>query len=108
MPFPLEDALTMQVVLASTVVIIVALLVHLSRNTPPSRAKQFGAKLPPGPRRAFLVGNAFNFPKKAWYETFSRWADEYVVYINLFGTPMIILNSLEAANASNMWNEQMR
>ncbi|CAG7852707.1 SubName: Full=Uncharacterized protein {ECO:0000313/EMBL:CCA77291.1} [Serendipita indica DSM 11827] len=108
MPFPLEDALTMQVVLASTVVIIVALFVHLSRNTPPSRAKQFGAKLPPGPRRAFLVGNAFNFPKKAWYETFSRWADEYVVYINLFGTPMIILNSLEAANAFNMWNEQMR
>lgn len=98
MASPLEGTFTMQVVLACAVVFIAVLLFHLSMNTLSSRAKRLGARLPPGPRPAFLVGNAFNFPRKAWYETFSLWADEYgeVVYINLLGTPMIILNSLEA------------
>jgi hypothetical protein len=46
-------------------------------NTPALQARRAGAKLPPGPKRDFLIGNFRNFPRKRWYETFSQWKEEY-------------------------------
>lgn len=51
--------------------------VYLALRTPAARARRAGAQLPPGPRRAFLIGNLFNFPRKRWYETFTKWRDEF-------------------------------
>jgi hypothetical protein len=46
-------------------------------NTPEAKAKKAGAKLPPGPKRDFIIGNLRNFPKNRWYETFTRWKEEF-------------------------------
>lgn len=71
---------------------------YLASNTNEAKARQAGAILGPGPKRAPLVGNVFNFPKARWYEVFSEWAQEYgdIIYVDLGGLPMVILNSLEA------------
>lgn len=68
-------------------------------NTPAAKARRASAKLPPGPKREFLIGNLRNFPKDRWYDAFTRWKEEFgdIVYVDIFGTPMIILGSLEAA-----------
>ena len=65
-----------------------------------------GLRLPPGPG---LLG----FPSERWYESFSGWQKKYgmcvplamswvlrsntgdIIYVNLMGTPFIILNNLE-------------
>jgi hypothetical protein len=46
-------------------------------DTPDAKAKRAGAKLPPGPKQEFIIGNLRNFPKSRWYETFSRWKQEF-------------------------------
>jgi hypothetical protein len=52
-------------------------------NTAAAKARRAGAKLPPGPKQEFLIGNLRNFPKKGWYETFTRWKEEIGI-ISLF------------------------
>ncbi|KAG8817416.1 hypothetical protein FRC17_011240 [Serendipita sp. 399] len=86
-------------ILAGALAVAVSAYIYLSSRTNEAKAKQAGARLPPGPERLPLVGNLFNFPKDRWLETFTSWGKQYgdVVYINLVGTPMIVLNSLEAA-----------
>ncbi|CAG7852697.1 O-methylsterigmatocystin oxidoreductase Short=OMST oxidoreductase; AltName: Full=Aflatoxin B synthase; AltName: Full=Aflatoxin biosynthesis protein Q; AltName: Full=Cytochrome P450 64 [Serendipita indica DSM 11827] len=71
---------------------------YISRHTATTKAKRRGAVLAPGPRRVPFLGNVFNFPRGRWYETFTQWAGDYgdIIYIDLAGVPMIILNSLEA------------
>jgi hypothetical protein len=102
------------------VVLATVILLRLV-NTPEAKAKRTGAKLPPGPKRQLIIGNLRNFPKGRWYETFSRWKQEFgeppsvlpsllnldlvrncdeigdLVYINILGTQMVICNSLEIA-----------
>lgn len=86
------------VYLAGGAVALSTLACYLSSNSASAKAKRLGARLPPGPPKAVLVGNLFNFPNGRWYETFSEWAKEYgdVVHVDLAGVHMIILNSLEA------------
>ena len=76
MTLRLEDVSTLHVIVGATA-IVGGVAVYLSTNTHSAKAKRVGAVLPPGPKRALLVGNAFNFPKSRWYDTFSRWAEEY-------------------------------
>ncbi|KAF8178137.1 cytochrome P450 [Mycena galopus ATCC 62051] len=56
--------------------------------------------LPPGPRRYWLVGNAFDFPRLQSWKKFTEWRDQYgdIVYAEAFGKPIVILNTLEAVN----------
>ncbi|PVF92925.1 hypothetical protein CPB86DRAFT_716542, partial [Serendipita vermifera] len=72
-------------------------LVHRLWNAPSAKARRAGAKLPPGPKRDFLIGNFRNFPKNRWYETFTRWRKDYgdILYLDLAGSPILVLNSLE-------------
>ncbi|KAF8900275.1 cytochrome P450 [Gymnopilus junonius] len=53
---------------------------------------------PPGPRPLPIIGNVFDIPRQKEWETFSKWAQEYgdIVFLSIFGRPLIILNSVEA------------
>ncbi|KAF8576117.1 cytochrome P450 [Ramaria rubella] len=51
-----------------------------------------GLRLPPGPPRKLISGNLANMPSHHPWETYTRWAKEYV-----FGTSIIILNSENVA-----------
>ena len=73
---------------------------------------------PPGPRRRWLVGNLFDFPTLYPWKTFNDWKTLYgtnidtfayahlilhgspgdVVYLEMLGKPMLILNSMDAIN----------
>ncbi|KAI0334310.1 cytochrome P450 [Cubamyces sp. BRFM 1775] len=56
-------------------------------------------KLPPGPGGLPLLGSVHKLPAKNQEKQFSEWAKQYgdVIYLKLFQTPTVILNSLEAA-----------
>ncbi|KAF9009917.1 cytochrome P450 [Cyathus striatus] len=60
-----------------------------------------GARLPPGPKGYPMIGNIYDMPphEKAWFE-YAEWSKQYgdVIYMNMFGTPTIILNSLKAVS----------
>ncbi|KAF4615925.1 hypothetical protein D9613_011343 [Agrocybe pediades] len=75
-------------------------LVYLLYRTLHNQRSRNVAHKPPGPRPWPIVGNLFDMPRHTEWETFSNWAKTYgdVVYVNIVGRPMIILNTLEAAN----------
>ncbi|KAJ2928477.1 hypothetical protein H1R20_g8621, partial [Candolleomyces eurysporus] len=55
--------------------------------------------LPPGPPGWPLVGNAFDVPAEEFWLKYKEWSDLYgsdVIYLNIMGSPVIVLNSLEA------------
>lgn len=58
-----------------------------------------GLKLPPGPKRRFLIGNLLDMPKEREWLTFDRWAKEYgdLVYVSMLGTSVLFVNSYEIA-----------
>lgn len=110
---------TASYVLAGAVVFITVLTGYLSSKThaPATRARSLGAKLAPGPKQNFLLGNIPGFPQEDWYRHFSKyqkefgaWVYEYdltfslyiigdVVFLNLnaAGVTMLVVGSLEIA-----------
>jgi len=59
--------------------IVLLNLVRLVWQSPSYRAGRagWGVKLPPGPKRQFLVGNLFSFPRNRWYEAFGEYQKQY-------------------------------
>ncbi|KIP04386.1 hypothetical protein PHLGIDRAFT_25626 [Phlebiopsis gigantea 11061_1 CR5-6] len=57
--------------------------------------------LPPGPKGLPIVGMAFENAKGFQWLSYEKWGKEYgsdVIYIHMFGKPVIVLNSMQAAN----------
>ncbi|KAJ7498204.1 cytochrome P450 [Mycena galericulata] len=64
---------------------------------------QRGSKLPlpPGPKKLPLVGNLFDMPTSFEWETYMKWSQIYnsdIIHLNVAGTSIIVLSSVEAAN----------
>ncbi|KAF8581749.1 cytochrome P450 [Ramaria rubella] len=58
-----------------------------------------GLRLPPGPPGRWILGNLGDMPTHHGWKTYTRWAKEYgdIIYLNVFGTTLIILNSESVA-----------
>ncbi|KAF5388732.1 hypothetical protein D9757_004853 [Collybiopsis confluens] len=72
---------------------LILLLHRISTRCSPS--------LPPGPRRWPLIGSALDFPKKKPHEAYSAMGRHYhsdLVYLDVAGMSLLVLNSTEAAN----------
>ncbi|KAF5325955.1 hypothetical protein D9611_000766 [Ephemerocybe angulata] len=81
------------VVLASTVVGAVYFAYRAITRTPSP------GHLPPGPKPLPFLGNALQMPTSNHPQTFREWASVYgdIVYVRIFGQPMVIIDSLQAA-----------
>ena len=84
------------------------------------KRRQSASNLPLGPPRRWLLGNILDMPRKEQWLTFSKWKEQYgeqvlycpqphgmalkqnhtgdVVYLDVLGNSILVLNSLEAIN----------
>ncbi|GJE84150.1 cytochrome P450 [Phanerochaete sordida] len=79
-------------VLAALLVAAVALQAYLRRRR---------YRLPPGPKGLPVLGNKYDIPEKYEWLAYERWGREFgsdVIYLNFVGTPVIVLNSMQAIN----------
>ncbi|KAJ7200308.1 cytochrome P450 [Mycena pura] len=56
--------------------------------------------LPPGPKRLPIIGNLLDMPSGFEWETYMKWSKEYdsdIIYLDVAGTPIVVLSSMEAA-----------
>ncbi|KAF4571650.1 hypothetical protein EYR36_008993 [Pleurotus pulmonarius] len=56
---------------------------------------------PPGPRGYPIVGNLFDMPSDRQWEKYLEWSKKYnsdVIYLNVLGSPIVVLNSRKAVN----------
>ncbi|TBU24926.1 cytochrome P450, partial [Dichomitus squalens] len=63
--------------------------------------RQRRRSLPPGPKGIPVLGNVFDIPKEFEWIAYDRWSREYrsdVIYLNLAGTPVVVVNSAQAAH----------
>lgn len=79
----------LSVLLASALALTAFLLRQPTRRAP----------LPPGPKRLPIIGNVLDMPRTYPWLTYMQWAATYgdVVYAEVFGNRLIILNSFKAA-----------
>ncbi|KAI0258888.1 cytochrome P450 [Gloeopeniophorella convolvens] len=55
---------------------------------------------PPGPRRVPILGNFLHMPIREEWAVYKRWSDEFgsdVVHVDVFGSHIVILNSMKVA-----------
>ncbi|KAF8191985.1 cytochrome P450 [Mycena galopus ATCC 62051] len=79
-----------------------------------SRRNRSTLPLPPGPRKLPLVGNLLDIPADLAWEKYMEWSKEYnsdIIHLNLAGQSVIVLSSLEAADAllekrSNLYSDR--
>ncbi|KAF7368570.1 Cytochrome P450 [Mycena venus] len=66
------------------------------------RTRRSKLPLPPGPPKLPLVGNLFDVPSTFQWQAYARWSKQYdsdIIHLNLAGTSVIVLSSLEATDA---------
>lgn len=63
--------------------------------------KSSSARLPPGPKGYPLIGSLLSWPSGQEWFTFTKWRDEFgdIVYANVAGTKIVVLNSPAVAKA---------
>ncbi|KZP29761.1 cytochrome P450 [Athelia psychrophila] len=65
------------------------------------KARTRASKYPPGPPGQPLIGNMLDMPARDEFLQYAKWSQEYksdVIHLNIFGTHLVILNSLEATS----------
>ncbi|KAJ7509664.1 cytochrome P450 [Mycena galericulata] len=80
------------------IVVICASLLFVGRLY----SKRSKLPLPPGPKKLPLIGNLFDIPAKFQWETYAQWSEQYnsdIIHLDLAGTSVIVLSSLEATDA---------
>lgn len=107
------------VVNITNIILVITVLALISyafyRKPIPSPRK---LPLPPGPKPWPIIGNALDIPRTSQYLTFMKWADHYgasiivqhnllkiyfcdilgyIVHVDMFGQPIIILNTMKSA-----------
>ncbi|KIJ28055.1 hypothetical protein M422DRAFT_270746 [Sphaerobolus stellatus SS14] len=77
---------------------LTALLLLIKWYFTPGTPKGF--RLPPCPPPKPIIGNLLDMPKEREWETYGEWAKKYgeLVYLNLMGTSMFIINSRQMAH----------
>ncbi|KAJ8468878.1 hypothetical protein ONZ51_g9347 [Trametes cubensis] len=81
-------------------VVIFAVLATYLRSIIKWRARARGRPLPPGPPRLPIIGNMLVMPKWKPWLGFRELSDKYgpIMYMEVFGKPMIVLNSPDIMN----------
>ncbi|KAJ7230278.1 cytochrome P450 [Mycena pura] len=72
--------------------------------------------LPPGPKKLPLIGNLFDIPPERQWESFQRWSREFdsdIIHLEVAGTSIVVLSSMEAAHAlfekrSSLYSDRAR
>lgn len=83
-------------ILASFISVSLAVFLYLRRS------QSWQLPLPPGPKKRFLTGNLKDMPTSFEWETYYKWGKEHnsdIIHLDVVGTSVIVLNSLEAASA---------
>ncbi|OSD03114.1 cytochrome P450 [Trametes coccinea BRFM310] len=77
-------------------VAVALLLVILASRYVLGRSRR--ASLPPGPPQRPIIGNLLDLPAEEMWRKIWEWGKQYgdVIYLRMFGTPFIFLNSAEA------------
>nr|BAL05104.1 cytochrome P450 [Phanerodontia chrysosporium] len=79
--------------LGISILLVAALVLHYFL-----RKKRY--RLPPGPKGLPILGNALDLPAKHEWLAYAKWGQECgsdIIYLNLAGTPVVVLNSAKAA-----------
>jgi hypothetical protein len=54
-----------------------SLFTYVARNYLADRTRRQGLQYPPGPRGLPVLGNLFDIPQRAPWETYTRWGKQY-------------------------------
>ncbi|KAJ7189912.1 cytochrome P450 [Mycena pura] len=80
------------------------------------RSRRIRLPLPPGPKKLPFIGNLLDMPSTFQWETYMKWSQLYdsdIIHLNVAGSSIIVLSSLDAATEllekrSNIYSDRSR